>query len=78
MPGHENRRKAAYYHLTFFDEAWNEVPALSRQFQNAHDAFTHLEHWNAAHQALLRHHDIIPSLMASALFVTMEVHYGES
>jgi len=78
MPEFKPRRKAAYYHLTFFDEAWDEIPILGRQFINAHDVFQHLEHWNAAQQALVRNRDVIPSLMASATNVSIQVNYGES
>lgn len=77
MPEFKPRRRAAYYHLTFFDDSWDEIPILGRQFVNAHDLFHHLEQWNAAQQALVRNRDIIPSLMASATNVSIMVNYGE-
>jgi len=69
------RRKAAYFHVTFYDESWSEIPSLSRQFLTAHEMMEHVASWNSHHQAFIRKNDVIPTIMGSAQSVGIEVHY---
>jgi len=72
----EECRKAAYYHVSFATEEWEDLPHLSRQFLTAHEMMEQVEHWNLSQQKPYRDHATRFGPMALAQFMTIEVHHG--
>jgi len=72
------KRNAAIYDVSFADEEWEELPALSRCSLTAHELIEYVDQWNATHQALLRGTLRGYDLLAQAHFLTIEVDHGQS
>ena len=75
--GNSGRRPAAYFHISFADAEWNDLPDLGRQFLTAHEMLETVTNWNLAQQALIRINLRIPSRYANAEFISIEVHHEE-
>jgi hypothetical protein len=78
MKADETRKKnTPYYHVSWADANWEEIPALSREWLTAHETSEYMDEWFNARSQVSRNRVCGFNLLALAVFLTVEVHDHE-